>query len=365
MKTSLTIVVVAIIFIFGVWKTLPIKLGADYKLKLKNKPSDVFLKNINLDDGDYEIYLNIKGKGEFWIDDKTAIINNKDNIIIDKSWVNYLPGEGNRGYGAALYRNRQLVKSIYGGVFNVFKYGDILQSAEPFDEVMERISIYETKKDLLKRNIDALETNENIFGLQKPVFNDVERPYYYHVKFPTVIVPALLEDNQGFKNNTNYAHPVVTDRFYAEALGKNIYESIKQKTKTLEKCKLGNSRNASAHGASQHGMYIIDKATGVEIENKENRLIYIRELKLEKYGVSFHCEDSQALKQLEKFDFKPFIKAETYNHQALTDIIIEKLKTSEKSLGIKDVAINGFQEKMIVESGFYEDKYSLWYLKKK
>jgi len=135
MKKILIIIVISIAILavlFFVAQRITKKVGKDINTFYKPyQNKGLFLKDIDFLDGEYALYIKHKAFGEFIVSDKKGLAENKTNLDIKLSFINYLPGEGDRGYGAILFKNNKQIKSKTGGVFSVFEIGTLKDYSVP------------------------------------------------------------------------------------------------------------------------------------------------------------------------------------------------------------------------------------------
>ncbi len=354
---SVGAIILFAIFLGGRWAIRSLKKKVDTSLE-KKTVSLHFLNDIDFDNGNYVLILEVKDKGKFWIDDKTLLKANKDSLKINVSLFNYLPGEGYRGYGAMLFKDRQVIKSKHGGVFNTFEYGNLLENAQPFDSVMVHEYYYESRKELEKLNLDSLQNSPDAFGLQIPEFDSINYNYQVKVTFPSVAVPVH------YKEDTPYHQPIVSNDFDKDAFGRKLNDQLKN---DLSKLPLSNYRfkNQPNKNAwqSNYGsiLYLYDKNTGREIRKNSNPL-WIDNFVLENYEIEILC-DKESLEQLKAHDWSKYIPTGLANHEALFKSVNKKYPHWKPAA--KTVEIEGLQENLTIKSGVFEQKYELRFIRKK
>ena len=146
-KIILVLLIVATLLYFGA-KMLSNKVGNDINEFYKPFQNEkYFLKDIDFSDGEYALYIRHKDFGKFIVLDEEKIIANQKRIKIKRSFIDFLPGEGDRDYGAILFKDKKRVKSKIGGAFKIFEIGTLNKYAIP----VERERFSGTKKEVQHR----------------------------------------------------------------------------------------------------------------------------------------------------------------------------------------------------------------------
>ncbi|MBC9796127.1 hypothetical protein [Sinomicrobium weinanense] len=356
---GIAIFVVSIILVFlgGRWFIRHLKKEIDTSFEKKRIPL-FFLDHIDFDDGDYVLILEIKDKGKFWIEDESLLKANREKLKIDISLINYLPGEGYRGYGAMLFKNRQVERSRHGGVFNAFEYGSLLENARPFDSVAVLEDYYDTRENLEKLDLASLKDDPGVYGLQLPEFNDVEYDHRLKVTFPSVAVPAHYDPDDV------YHRPIVSNNFDKDAFGRTMYRQIEEELQKLplSQYTLSNKTNRNTWNSSRQGTYAVYRNTGGYVRGDNNGAIQVSGFILENYEVEILC-DKQSLEILKQHDWERYIPEKIQNHTALKESLQKELQ--DNKIAPKNIIPEGFQETLQTEGFPFQQRYSLRFIRKK
>ena len=324
-----------------------------------NKKTNLFLSDINFNDGKYSLIINHKTKGKFWIEDEQILKTHKRILKIKGSLINYLPGEGNRTYGLILLKDRAVSKSVQGGVFNVFEIGDILDFAEPFDDVFEKVSEYKTKEVLLKEfNFNEIKNNQNLYLLNIPKFNPHNFEYRFNIELPSLAVPLHYKN----KETDPYwrSRPILPKEFDESKISDSLYQKIMNDLANYKNFKLGKSIiNGNITGA-----YVINNKTHEYLINKNNSTLTVTGFQIQQLKLRFQCS-KDFYDDIKKYNFdKYIIDSEFYNKKELYNSILNEANDDEKIYSVDDIFIDGYSNKSKISS-LYEMKYELSYFKKK
>lgn len=338
----------------------------DIKTNSKSSPknSKIFLKNINFDDGEYALIINHKEKGKFWVDDEKVLKLFENKLKIKGSFINYLPGEGDRSYGLILVKNREVYKAKQGGVFNVFEISNILDFATPFDENFKRISIYKTKEELLKiYDFEDLKDNPKIYMLSLPKFNPNNFEYRFSVYFPSVVVPVHYKN----KDTDPYwrSNPILSEEFNEYEINDTLYQKITNEFKNIK----GYNLEKGIINGNVTSAYVKDLKMGKNLKNKKNRLLTAMDFRMYQLRLSFFCT-KDFYEYTKNYNFDKFIsnlelynKTEYYNKERFYTSIQKSIKNDEKTYSIDDFYVEEFKDKSEI-GGLIQLKHELSYWKK-
>lgn len=309
--------------------------------------SSVFLKDINLDDGEYSLIINHKEKGKFWIDDETTLKKYKNKLKIKGSFINYLPGEGNRSYGLVLLRNRKFYKAKQDGNFNVFEISNILDYATPFDEILKKISIYKTKEELLKEyNFEDLKDNPKIYMLSIPKFRPNSFEYRFSVDFPSIVIPLHYKTKDSKIDPYWRNNGILSKEFNENEINKNLHQKITNKFKNIDHYQL----EKSIIRGNITSAYVNDIKTGESLKNKNNSTLTAIDFRIYNLSLSFFCT-KEFYEEIKNYNFNEFTSnLELYNNTAYFNkerfytSIQKSIKNNEKTYSIDDFYVEEFRE---------------------
>lgn len=161
----------------------------------KSENSNFFLKDIDLSDANYALYIKHKEFGEFMVLDQQVIKANKGVLKIKLSFINYLPGEGNRSFGVMLFKNNKLIKSKIGGAFKSFETGNLKDFAIP----VKQKRLEGTKSEILQK-LDSLKSNKSRFITFQSNFVPDSTAFRFRVRFPSIALPITkVKDSSGYE----------------------------------------------------------------------------------------------------------------------------------------------------------------------
>ncbi len=305
-----------------------------------NEKPKPFLHGINLDKGNHALLI-IIGNKKYWIEDPSILKKYRNNLYIKVSLANWLPGKANRNQGMYLYTNGKLIRSVTGAIFNHFEYSEILSFASAFDEVMEKVYITGTKKELLALNLEKLKTDPLIYGLELPKFDDKERPWHIKVKYPSLYI--------------------LDDKFDNNELKKQFYEKLEKDIKKSN-CTFTEQSGWTDFNNSQATLF--DKNFR-SLKNKDGKDISIPPLKvIFNYEFTIKCKDITT--NWKNYDFSP------YKNFPIFESSKKELKTIVDNILLEnDIKVDtvyfsaAIQDNFEVKNFYKEEIYELRYMKKK
>lgn len=187
-----------LILVVVVWNIvkLMISKGNNESNKRFEKSNDIlFLGNVNFSDGHYVLYIRHKELGEFAVVNQESLEANKAHLKIKVSLLNYLPGEGDRYFGAMLFKNGKLVKEKKGGVFKIFEIGNLKH-----DAVAVQTHQYSGIKSEIRKKIEILKKMDNSYIYRQPNLSSTNKDFYFRIYFPTIAVPVTRDKNKKHNN---------------------------------------------------------------------------------------------------------------------------------------------------------------------
>jgi len=334
-------------------KTLILIICISILFKSCSSDSSVFLKDINLDDGEYSLIINHKEKGEFWIDDEVILKKYKNKLKIKGSFINYLPGEGNRLYGLILLKNREVYKAKQGGVFNTFEIENILDFATPFDDVFKKTSINKTKEELVEQyNFEDLKHNPKVYMLGLPEFNPNNFEYRFSVDFPSIVVPIHYKTKDSKIDPYWRNHGILSKEFNENEINKTLHQKITNKFKNIDHYQL----EKSIIRGNITSAYVNDIKTGESLKNKNNSTLTAIDFRIYNLSLSFFCT-KEFYEEIKNYDFNEFTSnlelynnTEYYNKERFYTSIQKSIKNDEKTYTIDDFYVEEFNEKSEIGS---------------
>jgi len=322
-----------------------------------NKKPALFLNDINFDDGEYSLIINHKTKGKFWIDNEQVLKKYKNIIKIKGSFINYLPGEGNRDYGLILLKNKEVYKVKHGAVFNVFEIGDILDFAEPFEDVFKKVSEYKTKEEFKEYDFQKIENNRDIYMLSLPKFNPNNFEYRFNIKLPSLAVPVHYKN----KDTDPYwrSRPILPKEFNEYKIRDSLFQKITNDLSNFKNYTLGKSIIIG----SITGLNVMNNKTHEYLKTKNNKTLTVTDFQIQLLELSFECS-KDFYDEIKNYNFdKYIIDSEFYNKKELYNSILNVVNDDKKIYSEDDLFVDGY--KIISEtSSLYEMKYELSYFQK-
>jgi hypothetical protein len=304
-----------------------------------------FLEGIDFSNGDYSIYVKHKTLGEFIVVDETALRNNIDNVKINLSLANFLPGEGDRSFGLLLFKNNHLLKSKTGGLFGTFEIGSLKEHSLP----VSKRSFSGKKKDI-QIKLDSINQNKNLFVSQKPKFFQNGNEFSFRVYFPSIAVPIeRTKDSLGREVRT------ITNDFNEVKIKNQIKECILNLAKPSS-----NFEVTIASGHSSNG-YLVDK-NGV-LRTADNKVVYIDDFIFYQFEAYIRA-DEKTINKLITLNYSNCLTKEQRFRDVLYTKITEKVLLSLKStLNVDkgEVWLSGYSDS-VATGEIYEQDYSLTWL---
>ncbi len=129
------------------------------------KPNRAFLDGIDFNQDGFALYIKHKQFGEFIVTDKKALKANKKRVKLKVNPISYLPGEGDRSYGATLFKHHKKIKQKTAGVFSEFTIGNLKDFGQP----AEVNYFYGTQKQC-EAKMAELRQKEDIYFIRTPQF---------------------------------------------------------------------------------------------------------------------------------------------------------------------------------------------------
>lgn len=319
------------------------------------------LENINLSDGQYALYVKHKTAGEFMVTDVNALRENQSALIVDISFANYLPGEGDRSYGVMLFKDNKLVKHTLGGVFNAFEIGSLASYKRGV-----KIERFHATKEAMQRKIALLEKNSKSFISQAPKINKGDQEFSFWVQFPHIALPVTRGKDKGGTmhietvNGIAYAQWIQKDEsLFRKAWEQQITSCIKDKATTddyIVNIAQGSLSDAYLFAtADQHSGYL---------KTPDGKTITVHDYLFYDFAAHIHTNEALA-KQLMILDFSDCISEAQRKRPQLLAKVDALVKTSTRPrLNVMDseVGISDYKDNISVSKKLYEQEYQLNWL---
>jgi len=360
---KLILVLLGIIIILLVAKSLIVNKVESGVKNFTNifKTKGLFLEDIDFSDGEYSLYIRHKEYGKFMVLDEKKIEENKNSLKIKFSFVNYLPGEGDRGYGVMLFKNNKLIKSKIGGVFKSFEIGTLDDYALP----VKGQGISGIKKEL-QQKLNSIKNSSNIFITHQPTFVPDNRVFRFRIYFPSIAVPVTREiDSTGRERITTINGTEINKWQMKE---ESLFE--KKWSNKLDKCIRGKADiisdfeiSISKGSLSDAHIYDTTQDWG-EIRTSDRKLLYIKDYMYYDFTAYIMANKEDAEKLLE-LDYSGCINEEERNRPQVIAKMKELVKQSTKpnlSVDNGEVGLSGYKDEVTRYKKLYEQEYSLSWL---
>jgi hypothetical protein len=310
-----------------------------------------FLSGINFKDGDYALYVKHKDFGEFLVTDEAVLKANKNNIIVSVSFLNFLPGRGDRSFGIELYKDKKPIKQKFGCLFKVFKIGDIAQYGQP----VKKEHFEGTKHEILAKT-DSLNNEEDIYFHSIPTFYKDGKEFILRIKIPSVAVPVKREID-----STGYEQTIITNHFEETKFIQELKECLIEKTDSITDYNLNIH---STEVANYLYLFDVSKNWNGYLRDSNNNLIEIKDYIFYKFQATFKATDTVA-KQLSLIDFTDCLtEAQRLRPQVIENMKEKVLESTQPNLNVdnSEVGLSEYQDQWKI-SNIYEQEYGLSWFK--
>lgn len=367
MKTKMTYIIATLIFLFIVWTVAQLIMNkVDEGSNLSYEPfrkqnNELFLSDIDLSSGNFLLYIKHKEFGEFAITDTDILKKNKDTLKVNISWVNYLPGEGNRSYGIKLFKDGKLIKQKSGGVFKVFDIGNLKQKAV----AVKKYRFSGVKREI-ENKIDSLKANNKAYITFQSDLPKEDKEFHFRVYFPSIAVPVTREkDNIGYEKIKT-----INGIDYNEWLKGNDNGFNKKWESKIEKCirtKAGDITNfdvSISYGTLSDGYIFNINEKWSELKNTNNQLLYVKDFMYYQYEVYISANKEDA-KKLRTIDYSTCINDIERNRPIVITKIKNLVKQSTKphlSVENGEVGLLDYRDSVTKSEKLYEQEYQLNWL---
>lgn len=320
-----------------------------------------FLENIDFSDGDYSLYIRHKKFEKFMILDEKAIKENINNLKIKFSFINYLPGEGDRSYGVILFKNNKLVKSKIGGAFKYFEIGTLADYAVP----VKRQRLSGTKKQL-QQKLDSIKDKRNIFITHQSEFVADNRAFRFRVYFPSIAVPVTREiDSAGYRRTLtvngieNKIWQMEEETVFEKKWITQLENCIRKKADTISDFEVSISR-----GSLSDARIFDTTIEWGEIKTLDNKFLFIKDYMYYNFTAYIIANKENAEKLL-ALDYSGCLSGEDRNRPQIISEMKKLVKQSTKpnlSVDKGEVGLSDYKDEVTKYKKLYEQTYSLNWL---
>lgn len=327
-----------------------------------NQSTGGVLQDINFSSGKYALYIKHKELGEFMVLDEKALEENKDSLQVNLSLFNYLPGEGDRSFGAILFKDNKLVTQNLGIVFKSFELGNLADYAVPVKS--QRI---EGNKKRIQEKIDSLKKNTNNYITFQSTFVSDNRSFRFRIYFPSIALPVTRGvDSAGYERIKTISG-VENNKWIMEEES----QFDKQWSKKIENCireKAGSITDfeVSVSKGSMSAAYLSDK-DGNQLRTPSNNLLYLEDFIYYDFTAYIMANKANAKKLLD-LDYSGCINKEERNRPQVITKVKELVKQSAQphlNINKGEVELEGYNETVEKYDRLYEQEYTLQWLEVK
>jgi len=321
----------------------------------------IFLEKIDFSDGDYSLYIRHKKYGEFIVLDENAIKKNLNNLKVKFSLINYLPGEGDRGYGVILFKNNKQVKSKIGGSFIYFKIGTLANYAL----AVKQHSVSGIKKEIQEK-LDSIKNRTNIFITNQPIFVADNRAFRFRIYFPSIAIPVSREtDSTGYKriiavngiesNKWQMQEESIFEKKWADHLKK----CIREKAGTISDFEVSISKGTI------EDLNIFDTTKKWrEIKTPDNKFLFINDYMYYTF-TAYIMANKEIAEKLLALDYSDCMSEKERNKpQVIAKMKELVLQSTKPSLSVDngEVGLDGYKDNVTKYKKIYEQEYTLKWL---
>jgi len=319
------------------------------------------LKNINFSDGNYALYIRHKKYGEFMVLDEKALRQNKDKLKVKLSFINYLPGEGDRRFGVMLFKNNELLTAKTGGVFTAFEIGDLMNYATPV-----KMKSFQGVKRTVQQKLDTIANDTKAFLMSGATFVPDNREFCFRVYFPSMAVPVTRKkDENGVKqiatvkgidfNTWTMKEEIKFEKKWSEKL-KNC---IRQKAPEI----IDYHIDISSGSLSDANLFI----DGIDLTSKDGHLLYINDYMFYNFEV-YICAGKNEAEKLFKLDYTDCLSEEDRKRTQLINKI-KSLVAQSNHPNLKvdqgEVGLYQYKDKLTKYNEIYQQEYEIRWLEVK
>lgn len=324
-------------------------------------PDFKFLNEIDLSDGDYSLYVRHKEFGEFMVIEEKALKENSSSLKLRFSFVNYLPGEGDRNFGVILFKNNQQVKSKIGGAFTYFEIGSLANYALAVKE--HRISGI---KKVVQRKLDSIKNKTTIFINHQPTFVADNRAFRFRVYFPSIALPVTREiDSTGYEriitvNGIDNNKWIMEEETIFDKQWENKLENrIRKKADTISDFEVKVSK-----GSLSDDMLYDTTVQWGDLRTPDSKPLFMKDYMYYNFTAYIMASEENA-KKLLVLDYSDCMNDEERNKPQVLAKMKQLVKKSTKpnlSVDKGEVGLQSYKDDTTTYEGLYEQEYSLnWF----
>ncbi len=316
------------------------------------------LKNINFSDGNYALYIRHKKYGEFMVLDPQALKNNKNKLKVKLSFINYLPGEGDRRFGVMLFKNNELLTAKTGGVFNAFEIGDLMNYAIPV-----KMKSFQGVKRTVQQKLDTITNDTKAFLMSGATFVPDNREFCFRVYFPSIAVPVTRKkDENGVKQIATVkgidfnTWTMKEEIKFEKKWGEKLKNCIRQKAPEITDYHIG----ISSGSLSDDNLF----SDGIDLTSKDGHLLYINDYMFYDF-TAYICAGKNEAKKLFNLDYTDCLSEEDRRRPQL----IDKIKTlvaqsNHPNLKVDkgEVGLYQYKDKLTKYVEIYQQEYEIRWL---
>ncbi len=334
------------------------------KEKLKGlSESKYVLKNINFSDADYALYIRDKKQGTFMVLDQQALIDNKNKVKVKSSWLNYLPGEGDRNFGVILFKNKKRIKSAFGAIFTDFEIGNLKDFGIP----VERKNFWGTKSEI-QQKLDSLKNNKNAFITYQPDFVKDNRAVWFRIYFPSIAVPVTRGvDSLGYAriftvNGIDYnTWTMKKEAEFNKKWTKKLENCIRNKIDSILDFNVGIINNESLSDA-----YIYNATNRLEdLTTADKKLLYLKDFMYYNFTAIVMTGNYKNAEKLLALDYSNCLSEEERNRPqviAKMNALVKQSNSPNLDVDKGEVGLSDYRDQTTKYKAPYKQEYQISWL---
>ena len=332
--------------------------------KLKGlKESKYVLKNIDFSDADYALYIRDKKQGPFMVLDQQALIDNKNKLKVKSSWLNYLPGEGDRNFGVILFKNKKRIKSAFGAIFTDFEIGNLKDFGIP----VERKNFWGTKSEI-QQKLDSLKNNKNAYITYQPDFVKDNRAVWFRIYFPSIAVPVTRGiDSLGYPriftvNGIDYnTWTMKKEAEFNRKWTKKLENCIRNKIDSILDFNVGVINNESLSDA-----YIYNATNRLEdLTTADKKLLYLKDFMYYNFTAMVMTGSYKNAEKLLALDYSDCLSEEERNRPqviAKMKALVKQSNSPNLDVDKGEVGLSDYRDQTTKYKAPYKQEYQISWL---